>query len=70
MKVHKLTLNKNKLLKSKIIKTKIYKTPFFIYKPSKIENVNFRLKKALYIIHKYLNNNKQIPNYRFARKTK
>jgi len=51
--------NQNQLLKLKLIKTKIYKKNY-IFTNLKIENIEYRLKKGLQIIHKYHIKNKKI----------
>jgi ribosomal protein S2 len=59
MKIDRTTSFKNKLLHLKLIKTQTYKllNPF---ESIKIENVEFRLKKALQVIYKYHTSDKQI----------
>jgi len=51
--------NQNQLLKLKLIKTKIYKKNY-TFKNLKIEDIEYRLKKGLQIIHKYHIENKKI----------
>jgi len=51
--------NQNQLLKLKLIKTKIYKKNY-IFTNLKIEDIEYRLKKGLQIIHKYHIKNKKI----------
>jgi len=58
MKIHRQTKHSSKLVKLKLIKTKIYKSNDKNF--TKIEDVVYKLKKALHIIYKYHINNKRI----------
>ena len=59
MKINNLTKNAIKLLRLKLIKTKIPKKNF-ITNYSKVENIEYRLKKVFQIIYKYHMNKKKI----------
>ena len=59
MKIKNKIKNYNKLIKSKLIKTKIYKKNHSFFH-LKIEDIEYRLKKALHIIYKYHVNGKKI----------
>lgn len=59
MKIEKIKNNKNKILKLKLIQTKIYDKKQYLNN-IKIEDIEFRLKKILYIIYKYHISNKKI----------
>jgi ribosomal protein S2 len=59
MKIKNIIKYKNKLLKLKLIKTKIYKKKDHLTN-TRIENIEYRLKKALHIIYKYHTTNKRI----------
>jgi ribosomal protein S2 len=59
MKINRITSFKNKLLHLKLIKTQTYKL-LNSFESIKIENIEFRLKKALQVIYKYHISNKQI----------
>lgn len=52
MKIKKIVSYNNKLLKLKLIQSKIYNKNYIINN-IKIEDIQFRLKKAFYIIYKY-----------------
>ena len=58
MKMSKKTRYSNKLIKLKLIKTKIYKNNNKSF--TKIEDVIYKLKKALHVIYQYHINNKRI----------
>lgn len=59
MKIEKISINKSKLLKIKLIKSKIYKKKHYLQNIF-MEDIIYRLKKALYIIYLYHLNKKQI----------
>jgi ribosomal protein S2 len=59
MKIKNITKYKNKLLRLKLIKTKIYKNEDLLIN-TRIEDIEYRLKKALHIIYKYHIYNKRI----------
>jgi len=59
MKIEKIKNIKNKILKLKLIQTKIYDKKQYLNN-IKIEDIEFRLKKILYIIYKYHISNKKI----------
>jgi ribosomal protein S2 len=59
MKIKSIIKYKNRLLKLKLIKTKMYKKPNRSIN-TQIEDVEYRLKKALHVIYKYHMNNKKI----------
>jgi ribosomal protein S2 len=59
MKIKNIIKYKNKLLKLKLIKTKIYKKKDHLTN-TRIEDIEYRLKKALHVIYKYHINNKRI----------
>ncbi len=59
MKIKNIIQYKNKLLKLKLIKTKIYKKKDHLTN-TRIEDIEYRLKKALHVIYKYHINNKRI----------
>lgn len=59
MKVEKKKEYQNKILKLKLLKTKIYEKKHRL-KNITIEDIEYRLKKALHIIYKYNLNNKKI----------
>lgn len=59
MKIKKINKYQNKLLKLRLIKTKIYKNQHQ-FNSIQIEDIEYRLKKALHIIHKFHTNNKKI----------
>jgi ribosomal protein S2 len=59
MKIKNIIQYKNKLLKLKLIKTKIYKKKDHLIN-TRIEDIEYRLKKALHVIYKYHINNKRI----------
>jgi ribosomal protein S2 len=59
MKVKRIVKYQNKLLKLKLIKTKVYKKKNH-FNNLRIEDIEYRLKKALRIIYKYHTNNKKI----------
>ena len=52
MKIKKIVSHNNKLLKLKLIQSKVYNKNYNINN-IKIEDIQFRLKKAFYIIYKY-----------------
>lgn len=58
-KIKDITENKTRLLRLKLLKTKIYKKKN-CFTDSTIEDIEYRLKKALHIIYKYHINNKRI----------
>ena len=59
MKIKNIIKYKNKLLKLKLIKTKIYKKKDQLTN-TRIEDIEYRLKKVLHVIYKYHTNNKRI----------
>jgi len=59
MKVKKVTKYAGKLIKLQLLKTRIFNKKQYI-KNIKIEDIEYRLKKALLIIHKYHTNNRRI----------
>jgi ribosomal protein S2 len=59
MKIENIVKYKNKLLKLKLIKTKTYIKKDNLTN-TRIEDIEYRLKKALHIIYKYHINNKRI----------
>lgn len=59
MKIKRILKNKSKLLKIKLIKSKIYKKKLYLQNIT-LEDIEYRLKKTLYIIYSYHINNKQI----------
>lgn len=52
-------ISKNSLLKLRIITTKIYKKTY-LFQNVKVEDIEYRLKKALQLFYKYHKNNKKI----------
>ena len=59
MKIEKVTYNKYKLLRINTIKSKVYKKKHYL-KNITLEDIEYRLKKALFIIYSYHLNNKRI----------
>jgi ribosomal protein S2 len=59
MKIKNIIKYKNRLLKLKLIKTKMYKK-IDCSTNTQIEDIEYRLKKALHVIYKYHVNNKRI----------
>jgi ribosomal protein S2 len=59
MKIENESINKSKLLTVKLIKSKIYKKKHYLQN-IRLEDIEYRLKKALYIIYSYHIHNKQI----------
>lgn len=59
MKIKKVKKYQNKLLKLKLIKTKIYNKKQYLNN-IKLEDIEYRVKKVLYIIYKYHISNKKI----------
>lgn len=59
MKIRKVKEYKTRLLKLKLLKTKLYKRKD-LFSFVKTNNIEYQLKKALNVIHKYHINNKQI----------
>jgi hypothetical protein len=59
MKIEKLQYNNYKLLRFNLIKSKILKRPHY-QKNIKLDDIEMRLKKALYLIYLYHINNKRI----------
>lgn len=59
MKLEKINLDSYKLLKIQLIKSKVYKKKHY-FQALKLEDIKYRLKKALYVIYLYHMNNKRI----------
>lgn len=59
MKIENITKYKNKLLRLQLIKTKIYKKKDQLTR-TRMEDIEYRLKKALHVIYKYHTQNKRI----------
>jgi ribosomal protein S2 len=59
MKIKNITKYKNKLLRLKLLKTKIYKKQDHSTN-TLIEDIEYRLKKALHVIYKYHSNSRKI----------
>lgn len=59
MKIKRVVNNKSKLLRIKLIKSRTYKKKHYLQNIT-LEDMEYRLKKALYVIYSYHINNKQI----------